>query len=959
MTSQGEKKKKSIIGRILKYTGIFLVVLIGIIIAIPFFFKDKLKDLALAEANKMLKAEVAVGDFDLTIFSTFPKLKLQFDNVSIIGKDDFEGIKLVDLKSLEAKLDFWSVVKMDDISVRSIRLIEPNINVQILPSGVANYDIVKSDEELKEEEATESSPFKFSLEYYEIKDGNIIFNDRASNLYAEIKNLNHSGKGDLTADVIDFKTLTSIDELTFKMDNMSYLNKVKTNLDMNLLMEFKDESSKFTLKENTLSLNALNLSFDGFYEMLEDYDNIDLKLNADKTSFKELLSLIPTFYLTGYESMVAKGNLSLDAFVKGKMDEDNLPAWDVNLKVTDASIKYPDMPANINNVQIVAGSKFPGGTDLDKMTIDVDQLKASFVGNTIDANFYMKNPLTDPFMKSKIDAKIDLTTIKQVYPMEETQQLNGKLTSNLALEGRMSAIEKEQYDKFKAEGTLQLKEFRYTSADLPAPVDIADMLFEFSPQQLKLANLDATMGKSDFKMSGNVENYMAYIFKGEELKGLFNYHSNVLDLDEILPASEETETTEESVAQTTGSDEPISIPDKIDFTLLTTVDKAKYNGIDVDNVKGKVMLKNQEANLENLSMNAMGGSIGLSGKFNTQDAQNPNMEFSYSLKELDIQQLANNFLTIDKLAPIAKYVKGSISSDFTMNTKLTPSLDLVYNSLNGNGSFFSSKIQVSDFKPLDKLADALQMNKLKSQTLENIKATFEFTDGKVFVKPFNVKMGKINTVIGGNTSLNQDIDYEIKMEIPKSEIPGSVMKVAEQAIAQAKKIPFFEIKELPEKIPVTALVTNTITDPKIKTNMKEKLMEMGGDIKDNIKNLVDDKVKEVKDTVKAIVDDKINQAKEELEKQKQKIMDEAQKQADNVKAEAKKLANKTRDEANKNAQKLITEAGANPIKKAAAEVTAKQLRDEGEKSAKKIENEAQKQADDIMKKAQEEADKLK
>ncbi|MBW7867934.1 MAG: hypothetical protein H3C31_06385 [Brumimicrobium sp.] len=959
MTSQGEKKKKSIIGRILKYTGIFLVVLIGIIIAIPFFFKDKLKDLALAEANKMLKAEVAVGDFDLTIFSTFPKLKLQFDNVSIIGKDDFEGIKLVDLKSLEAKLDFWSVVKMDDISVRSIRLIEPNINVQILPSGVANYDIVKSDEELKEEEATESSPFKFSLEYYEIKDGNIIFNDRASNLYAEIKNLNHSGKGDLTADVIDFKTLTSIDELTFKMDNMSYLNKVKTNLDMNLLMEFKDESSKFTLKENTLSLNALNLSFDGFYEMLEDYDNIDLKLNADKTSFKELLSLIPTFYLTGYESMVAKGNLSLDAFVKGKMDEDNLPAWDVNLKVTDASIKYPDMPANINNVQIVAGSKFPGGTDLDKMTIDVDQLKASFVGNTIDANFYMKNPLTDPFMKSKIDAKIDLTTIKQVYPMEETQQLNGKLTSNLALEGRMSAIEKEQYDKFKAEGTLQLKEFRYTSADLPAPVDIADMLFEFSPQQLKLANLDATMGKSDFKMSGNVENYMAYIFKGEELKGLFNYHSNVLDLDEILPASEETETTEESVAQTTGSDEPISIPDKIDFTLITTVDKAKYNGIDVDNVKGKVMLKNQEANLENLSMNAMGGSIGLSGKFNTQDAQNPNMEFSYSLKELDIQQLANNFLTIDKLAPIAKYVKGSISSDFTMNTKLTPSLDLVYNSLNGNGSFFSSKIQVSDFKPLDKLADALQMNKLKSQTLENIKATFEFTDGKVFVKPFNVKMGKINTVIGGNTSLNQDIDYEIKMEIPKSEIPGSVMKVAEQAIAQAKKIPFFEIKELPEKIPVTALVTNTITDPKIKTNMKEKLMEMGGDIKDNIKNLVDDKVKEVKDTVKAIVDDKINQAKEELEKQKQKIMDEAQKQADNVKAEAKKLANKTRDEANKNAQKLITEAGANPIKKAAAEVTAKQLRDEGEKSAKKIENEAQKQADDIMKKAQEEADKLK
>ncbi|HLW29580.1 MAG TPA: AsmA family protein, partial [Brumimicrobium sp.] len=430
MSPKKEKKKKSIFKRILKYSGIAFLLLLITIIIIPIFFKDELKELALAEANKMLNAEVAVGDFDLTIFSSFPKMKLIFDDVSVTGKNEFEGIKLIDLKSFEAKLDFWSVINMEDIAVRSVKLVKPNIHVKVLESGLANYDIMKSTEEMVEEGIdTTATPFKFSLEYYEIADGNIIYDDRLSSMYANIVNINHSGSGDMTADVIDFKTKTTMDELTFKMEGMSYLSKVKTGLDMNILMEFKDESSKFTLKDNELKLNALKLSFDGFYEMYKDYDDMDLKLIASNTSFKDLLSLVPAFYHTGYESMIAKGSLSLNAFVKGKLDDARYPAFDFSAKVNGASIAYPDMPSSIDNVSIVAGSKFPGGSNLDLVTVDVDQLKASFVGNTIDANFYMKNPMTDPYMKSKVLLNVDLSTIGQVYPLGEGEEYNGKLTS--------------------------------------------------------------------------------------------------------------------------------------------------------------------------------------------------------------------------------------------------------------------------------------------------------------------------------------------------------------------------------------------------------------------------------------------------------------------------------------------------------------------------------------------------
>jgi hypothetical protein len=966
MSARKSKKKKSLFRRILKWTGITFLLLLVALIVLPILFKDQIKDYAIQEANKFLKADVALGDFDLTFISTFPDMTLRFDEVSITGRDEFEGVELINLKSLEAELGFWSVIGMENIEVYGISLVEPRIDVRVLENGLANYDIVKSEEEIaEEEESAEPSHFKLSLDHYEIVDGHIRYDDKLSDMYADIVKLNHSGNGDLTADVIDFETKTSMDALTYEMGGISYLSRVKTDLILNLLMEFKEGSSKFTLEENELQLNAFKLSFDGFYEMLDGYEEMDVKLKADETSFKDLLSLIPAFYHTGYESMVAKGKMSLNGFVKGRMDASNLPAWDFGTSIKGASIAYPDMPSNINNIAIVASSAFPGGDNLDKMTIDVDKFHADFVGNTIDANFYMKNPMTDPYMKSKLEANVDLASLDKVMPMEEGEKYNGKLVSDIQIEGRMSTLEKEEYEKFNASGTLSLSEFHYESKDLPDAVDVKDMMFEFSPQKLNLANLEGQMGKSDFKMNGDVQNYMGYVFRDEPLKGTFDYHSNVLDLDAMMPASETSTSTTETTTEGTSSEgaptieeEPILVPGNIDFVLNSSIDELIYDGMDIKNVKGRMTIRNEELTLENLTMNTMEGSVGLSGKYNTQNHKQPKMAFNYSLKDIDINQLSNNFLTIEKLAPISKYAQGKISSDFSMTGDLTPDFEPVYNSLSGNGNLFTNRVKIEGYEPLEKLGETLKIKELKEQTIDNLRANFTFADGKIGIKPFTIKMGNIGTEISGTTSFEQDIDYTLQMNIPKEDIPGEILKAAEKAIEQAKKIPGFKMKELPATIPVTALVTNKVTDPKIKTNMKEKIMELGGDIKGGVKDLIDDKVQQAKDTVNAVIDDTKEKAKAELEKQKKQILADAQKQADKVVAEGDKQANNVRAEGDKNAQKLIDEAGSNPLKKKAAEVSAKQVRKEAETQAQNIEKEAQKQADKIMAEARKQADNL-
>ncbi len=959
------KKKKSFIRRFFKWTGLTLLFLLIAIIVIPIIFKDEIKEMVLKEVSKSLKADVTIRDFDLTFLSTFPNVTIQLFDTKVTGRTEFKGVELANVKTIEAHVGLWDVIGGDEIEIDEVHISDAKIDVRVSPDGKANYDIVIPEDEQPAD--TEPSKFKMSLKEYSLNNIQIVYDDQASDMFAKIKNLNHTGEGDLTADVIDFVTSTQMDELTFEMDGLSYLSKVKTNADVNLLMEFKENDSKFTLKENKFALNNFNLSLDGFYQMLKDHDQIDLKLNTKEISFKDLLSLVPSFYQSGYESMVAKGDLKMNGEVKGRLDDKNLPGWDFGLNVNKASIKYAGL-GSINNIIVDAGSQFAGGSNLDKMTLDVTKFHSEFVGNLIDANLKLRNPMTDPLINSKLKAKVNLATIGKVMPLAEGESYKGKLNADVALNGRMSSIEKEQYEKFDAKGLIELFDFLYKSKDLNEDVNVKDLTFRFSPQNLSLEKMHASMGKSDFAMDGKIDNYLGYLFGNNKedqlLKGAFNFNSTNMDLDQLMGVSPASTTASSAAAEPAPADpnaEPLLIPENVDFNLNTNIQKLRYNGIDVNNITGNVNMKEEVASLNGLSMNTMGGTVGLRGSYNSKDHNKPAIDFGYNLKEIDIQEITSHFLTIGKLAPVAKYAKGKFSSNLNMKSDLTKALEPVYNSLTGDGDFFTNTVTVSGFEPLKKLGDALSMEKISNQTFKDVKAFFSFKDGKMSLKkPLKIKLSGIDTEVTGSTAFTQEIDYKMLMQVPKSMIPGGIIKAAEQGLSKVNGVvPKLNVGSIPDLIPVNALVGGTVTKPVIKTDFKEALLKATGNLKDNLKEQGKELVNKAKDSVKTIVDNKVKEVKEDLNKKKQEILDDAKKEADKVKAEAKKAGDQILAEADKQCADAMTAAGSNPIKKKAAELACKEGKKKADNSVAKLQAEADKKADGIMAKAQEKADAVK
>ncbi len=145
MKTKAQKKKKSLVRRLVKWTGITFFLLIILIILLPILFKDEIVQFIKDEANASLNAELDFGEVNLSLLSTFPKFSLEINDLTLTGVDEFEGIELVEIKQTNLKLNLWSVISGDQYEISSVGLVEPKIHVLVLSDGKANYDIAISD----------------------------------------------------------------------------------------------------------------------------------------------------------------------------------------------------------------------------------------------------------------------------------------------------------------------------------------------------------------------------------------------------------------------------------------------------------------------------------------------------------------------------------------------------------------------------------------------------------------------------------------------------------------------------------------------------------------------------------------------------------------------------------------------------------------------------------------------
>ncbi len=952
----------------LKIIGIIIILIMALSFVLPIFFKGKIIELAKEEINKNINARVDFVDMDLSLFTNFPNFNLSIEGLTVVGKEKFQDDTLVSVNNINVTIDLMSVFKGENYEVKKISIIKPDVFVKVLEDGTANYDIsVSADEEpIASSDTESSSPFVMSLKYFEIVQGKIIYLDESLGMKLIMIGFNHSLSGDFSADQSTLKTITDIHSATLTYDGVDYLKDVALHYRANIDADLKNEI--YTLKNNELKLNELAVAFDGSVSMLGNDDiNLVLTFSTSKTNFKNILSLVPAIYSNDFKTIETSGMLSLNGNVKGIYNENRLPGFVMELAVENGMFKYPDLPKAVTDINILTKVSNKGG-DADNTVIDISKFHLNMAGNLFDASMLMKTPVSDPDFKLNIKGNMDMATVKAFYPLEEGEQMTGSFVADITLKGKLSAIENEYYEQFTALGSILLKDLKYQTPMLGAALEITHAQLNFAPQYLDLVSFRSKIGKNDFNASGKVENYLPYFLKDKKLVGYLKTNSQFFNVSALMPEEEvatgeglsqqvETETQQEEMSV-------VEVPGNIEFFLNSTFDTLIYDDLMLEQISGKLIVKDKKIIFDNLKMNALQGSIVMNGMYSTIIPEKPEIDFDLNIKNIDIQESYNTFAIVNKYIPIAKKVSGKYSVDFRMAGVVDSSMSVVYETLVGGGKLETSPVKIRDVNTLNQIADTLKYDKLKSMDIKKIMLEFGFVDGKIMVDPFDIKYNDIAGEISGWTGFDESIEYVMTLEIPRKEFGSAANSALENLVGEANK--YGANFSLGETVPVNITIGGTLSKPVIKTGLGES----GKSTAENVKEQVKEEIKKQKEELSKEALEKANKLIEDADAEAQKLIKEAEKQAEKIRSESKNGAKQVRDEAEKQAKNLEAEGKKNGmIAEMAAKEAAKKVRKEADKQANNLTveadkqawqlvNTAKKQAADIKKNAQNEADRI-
>ncbi len=250
----------------------------------------------------------------------------------------------------------------------------------------------------------------------------------------------------------------------------------------------------------------------------------------------------------------------------------------------------------------------------------------------------------------------------------------------------------------------------------------------------------------------------------------------------------------------------------------------------------------------------------------------------------------------------------------------------LFDALSGTGTLQTSQLLIRDFPALEKIAAATKLAFLDDPTLQALRSQFEIHDGRLHVRPFEVALGRTMMKVSGSNGLDQSLDYDLDMRIPRALIGSDANQAIAGLVSRAASAGI-DLAAASE-IPLGIRITGSITNPSIKTDIGRAAGSLAGDAGQAVGEAA-------RERAAAAVDE----ARQRAGAEAARLVREAETRAAEIRAEARTLAETLKREGYQAADSLVARSR-NPIARVAAEAAAGRLRKEADDKSTRVIREA-------------------
>jgi len=542
------------------------------------------------------------------------------------------------------------------------------------------------------------------------------------------------------------------------------------NISFNMTAACRDNNYRHaTFEIANLNANVLENYINGHFKIsMAPGFPMDAALQA-KFNLADIRKVFPI------DGLILSGNLLAGLQSKGKYlpAKRIFPHTKANISLRNGFIKTKYYPRPIQNIQVNA--------DISNNTASMQGLRVVLkpVSFVFENKPFALNADLKHFnnLEYNINAHgtLDIGKIYQVFAVKD-YNVKGFISTNLSLKGKQSDAMAGNYAKLNNSGSMQVKNIALSSDLFPKPFIIRNGNFSFNQDKMNFDSFTAAYGKSVIILNGALSNVIGYVSNAKDtLKGNFNFSSSSITADDFMAFSSPSPNV--SGKPKSSPSGVIMVPGNVNLNFSADVKKVKYNGLELNDVKGQMIVNYGSIILKQVGFNLIGAPVTMDAAYTSINPKKATFDYHLNAKDFDIKKAYNQIKLFRDMATSAKSASGQVSLEYQLSGRLNQNMQPVYPSLKGGGVLSVKKIKLHGFKLFSAVGSKTDHKGLDSGDVSKVNIETSIANNIITIKQTKIKMAGFRLKFGGQVSFDNTLNLQFRLGLPPFGIFGIPMTI--------------------------------------------------------------------------------------------------------------------------------------------------------------------------------------
>ncbi|MGZ3999560.1 MAG: AsmA family protein [Mucilaginibacter sp.] len=533
----------------------------------------------------------------------------------------------------------------------------------------------------------------------------------------------------------------------------------------------------FKMQLADLNISALNNFIKGYFNLSNETGLTMDGAIQSKFHLDDIKKIYPV------KGMDLRGDLAIDVKTKGRYIPASkiYPVTNASINLNNGYIQTKYYPHPIQNLQVSASLSDNTGS-LSGLKVNIKPVSLTFEGQPFLVKADLRN-FADLQYNIHSQGTIDIGKIYQVFALKG-YGVSGLVTTNFTLKGKQSDATAGRYDQLFNKGTMNVKDLALTSDLFPKPFVIKSGQFSFKQDKMNFDTFTANYGQSVIVMNGALSNVIDYAMKpNSQLTGSFNLTSGLIVADDFMafadgppaPAGKTAAPAAKSAAAPTGV---VLVPSNLNLTFTADVKKVKYQGLDINDIKGQMMIANGQIQLKQAGFTIVDAPVVMDATYGSINPQKAFFDYHITAQEFDIQKAYNQIKLFRDMATSAKSAAGIVSLDYKLSGKLDKNMKPVYPSLKGGGTLTLKQVKVKGFKLFGSVAKATGKDSLaKPSDASKVDIKTTIANNIITIQRTKMRFAGFRPRFEGQVDFNGNLNMKFRLGLPPLGIFGIPMTI--------------------------------------------------------------------------------------------------------------------------------------------------------------------------------------